>query len=1006
VSKKHLPIAVRAFTERAKPAKPKGSRSRGSVRRWPRYCLLFDTETTIDTTQRLTFGSYRICEWGQRGGPLVCRSEGIFYADDLPKTDPKGFECLREYARSQSANVGPGVTRRLKLLSRTEFVKTVFWRFAYKSRALVVGFNLPFDLSRLAVGCGTARGSKRGAFSLTLWEFQDPETGHWRPNTNRPRVVVQHVDSKMAFIHLTGTRTIDPKDRRPVEGAPPDSRYSYRGRFLDLKTLAFALTDQAYTLESACKAFGVAHPKTKASEHGVITPDYIDYNRRDVLASQELLERLREEFDRHPIALDPWQAYSPASIAKAYFDAMGLRPPREQFRKIPPELIGYAMSGFYGGRAEARIRKAIVPVVHTDFTSMYPTVQSLMGLWRLTRAERIEVVEDAEAARTLLAEVSVDACFRPETWRELVGFAQVVPEGDTLPARAQHRGSEWTVGVNRLTSTEPLWYALPDLVASTLLTGKPPRVLQAFRLVPRGRQRKLRTVQLGGGVEIDPSSESLFRAVIEARQQVKRDQRLEPQERDRIERFLKTFANAGNYGVFVEMIRKTLRADRPAELAVYGRAGGFFCKTAAPEDAGRFCFPPIGALITASARLMLALLERSVTDAGGSYAFADTDSMAIVANASGGLVPCEGGARRSPDGRPAIRALSWEEVDSIVDRFEALNPYDRSAVPGSILKIEDVNRDPETGERRPIHAFAISAKRYALFTIGADGRPEILDGKEHGLGQYLNPIDPEREDRDWIREMWEGLVGEALGGPPFQPSWGDVPAMMRSPISTPLLLNRFFDLNRKKSFANCLKPFNFLLSATVDSFDRPAGVSEFHLIAPYSRNPLDWLRFSYSDVHSGKKYRIRTNGSTNGSTIRVQTFANVLDRFRIHPEAKSAGPDGNPSDSWTSGLLGRLNVRVLAVFHIGKESNFLEQQERGVLLTDPQAVYAGGDDWEAVRPWLDRVSISELAARSGVSSRMLRNLRRGDRRPSAKALEAIIEALVQMLDEAGGRGRK
>jgi hypothetical protein len=132
----------------------------------------------------------------------------------------------------------------------------------------------------------------------------------------------------------------------------------------------------------------------------------------------------------------------------------------------------------------------------------------------------------------------------------------------------------------------------------------------------------------------------------------------------------------------------------------------------------------------------------------------------------------------------------------------------------------------------------------------------------------------------------------------------------------------------------------------------------------------------------------------------VQTFEDILDHFRIHPEAKSAGPDGNSSNSWTSGLLGRLSVRVLTIFHIGKESNLLEQQEEGVLLIDPQAIYAGGDDWEAIRPWLDRVSISKLAARSGVSPRMLRNLRQGDRRPSAKTVEAITEALVRMLDEA------
>ena len=54
-----------------------------------------------------------------------------------------------------------------------------------------------------------------------------------------------------------------------------------------------------------------------------------------------------------------------------------------------------------------------------------------------------------------------------------------------------------------------------------------------------------------------------------------------------------------------------------------------------PEKAGHYCFSPLGVLITAGARLMLALLERLVTDAGGSWAFCDTDSMCIIASPDG-----------------------------------------------------------------------------------------------------------------------------------------------------------------------------------------------------------------------------------------------------------------------------------------------------------------------------------------------------------------------------------
>ncbi len=224
------------------------------------------------------------------------------------------------------------------------------------------------------------------------------------------------------------------------------------------------------------------------------------------------------------------------------------------------------------------------------------------------------------------------------------------------------------------------------------------------------------------------------------------------------------------------------------------------------------------------------------------------------------------------------------------------------------------------------------------------------------------------------------------------------PAMIKSAIPSPHLLYRFSKLHRKKAYGDRFTPFNFLLSATVHSFDRPAGVSEFHLIAPYSRNPADWLRSWWTDLHSGDRYRIRTNEPTSGSTIRVQTFGDVIDRFRMHPEAKSAGPDGAPATRGTIGLLGRLDVRILYATHIGKESNLLEQQEEGILLDDPQAIYWGAGEWEGIRSQLDRVSIPELAERSGVSPRMLRNLLKGDRRPSAKTLEAIAAALLRLLE--------
>jgi hypothetical protein len=91
-------------------------------------------------------------------------------------------------------------------------------------------------------------------------------------------------------------------------------------------------------------------------------------------------------------------------------------------------------------------------------------------------------------------------------------------------------------------------------------------------------------------------------------------------------------------------------------------------------------------------------------------------------------------------------------------------------------------------------------------------------------------------------------------------------------------------------------------------------------------------------------------------------------------------------------------VRVFTIRFIGKETNLLEQQEEGVAITDPQAVYSYEMELELLRAHLEEVSIRELAERSGVSQRMLRDVRAGRRRLSAQRLDAVVEVLAELLD--------
>src|SRR5712692_6709984 len=119
---------------------------RGGRRQWARYALVIDTETTLDTKLSLTFGFYRFCEL-QANGNYACQEEGIFYPD---KCDRKDLDCLRRYTESARAETIEGCPKRLFLHSRSQFAKEALW-VAYNAEVVIVGCNLVFDLTRLAV---------------------------------------------------------------------------------------------------------------------------------------------------------------------------------------------------------------------------------------------------------------------------------------------------------------------------------------------------------------------------------------------------------------------------------------------------------------------------------------------------------------------------------------------------------------------------------------------------------------------------------------------------------------------------------------------------------------------------------------------------------------------------------------------------------------------------------------------------------------------------------------
>lgn len=817
------------------------------------------------------------------------------------------------------------------------------------------------DLGAVASFASAARGKFRGGWSLGLWGEHDPD-GQWHDQRFHPRLLMRPLDGRRT-VYSWGALRLDDQDDLGVGG-----------RFVDLRTMSLALTGESQSLESACRSFGDPYEKADVT-YGELNDEMFAYALEDVRHTTTLYRNAVAEAARHQgIDLQPHRLYSPASVSASYFEAMGLARPLEQFTDLTAaelgwigkerdadlspatpvdrRILGRAMSAFFGARADARFVREPLPVAVLDAVSEYASIDGLLGTWRLLSAERIETVDTTTAVRSMLSDPHLEQrCMARSFWRDEIGCTLVEienPDGAILPARSRWNptAADPGIGVNPLTYRGRLWYMLPDTIAATL-AGAQLRVTRAIRLVGIGMQSSLRPVRFRGDLLIDPTVDDPFIAMVEARQRVLRDPALPEEERKRREQSLKITVNSAAYGVLARFDRHEL--PKPIELLVYGPDDEPIPRsTPSPEDPGPYCWPPAAANITAAARLLLMLLEQRVAARGGTYVYVDTDSMAIVATPEGGTIEAAGETHR---------ALSWAQVADIVAEFDGLNPYDPTLVP-HLWKVEHDSRT------EPLYCYAVSAKRYVLFRVDADGRPRmawpadededdasdgiedsLTDWSEHGLGVYLDPstgIDGTvRRDakgrRRWIREAWEWVLARELGLGCAEPGWFDRYALTQFSIARPLQLPWFAGRDEALPPAERMRPGSFGLVAQVHGF--LSNLSERrHPAAPYERVSEHWAELHWYDRISGKPIRLTTADPAlepdqfvadyERAAVRVKSMRDVLGSYARRPEFKSLAPNGALTDGATHGLLRRRPIESLPVLTTlsGKEGNKLHER--------------------------------------------------------------------------------
>ncbi len=551
--------------------------------------------------------------------------------------------------------------------------------------------------------------------------------------------------------------------------------------------------------------------------------------------------------------------------------------------------------------------------------SQYTTVNELLGNWDVLTAEEVTFPDATKEIRKLLALISLERCFDLNIWRQFRFFALVRPNNDILPVRTFYNGTTQNIGINYLTSKEPIWFAGPDIIASILLTGKVPEIEKAIRIVPHGKQVGLTSTSLRGMVEIDANEHSFFKHVIEQRAAHESDPALHY--------WLKILASSGSYGLFVELNPNDSPATR---LNAFSGEESFETTSDVVEEPGKWFAPHIGSSITSGGRLLLAMLEKCITDAGGTCLFCDTDSAAIVSTKYRQQIAM-------PDGAEPITALSWDEVQSIVDRFEPLNPYNRQLVPGSILKIHKVNWD-ENKQRRQLFGYSIAAKRYALYTK-TDDDIKIVEPKAHGLGYFHPPKDSpdgwKHETPQWIFEAWDWIMRGVLGLERTTPAWFDLPVMMKLTLSTPHHALK----NLAKS--PLTRPSNFMMIPQATRFGCPANVNpdKFTLLTAFSSERDQWMHAKCINIHDYQSPIYELTNEYDGRRALVKNFFMLLDSYQNHPEAKSLGPEGKQCEFDTRGLLQRAHIVAnWPPLYIGKESDRHWEEGEDLSLLDFKAI--------------------------------------------------------------------
>jgi hypothetical protein len=932
------------------------------------------------------------------GGPLVMvalagrptdfrLSHEVFaYRDEASEAE---IEAIRQYAAAH------GQQTRVSVIPLSEFRKW-FFSLAYKKQNLVVGFDLPYAISRIATRWMEVKKGERFVKGWKL-EILPGRDGKWGPS-----IVVKATHGSATFIEF---RQCGGADSSEEQGSENEDEHHYpHGQFLDLRALAYALSVDWHTLESALAAFTDDATFTDEAPHcdaGPVWQQAVDLHQR-AYATKRLAKTLLHLFDRYPVSrgheggqgrLGETKVYSPAGIHGAIARHIDFDRP-----DMPRNRIGPSSAACFGGQVDVAALGYVPSLWSTDFSKQYATIAALIRLQDFLRADHLDFVEATDEVRDFAARCGTADLLRDPVglFPQLAVLCWVRLRGEIVPVRAWFDGHSFSMGVVPRSGSDPsklVPLMLPDVIAAKERSGRLPEIVRAERIVPKDL-RPLRQLKLPSGVWLD--LDNPYRSLVEEGERLKRGLGAWAKVPASVRAVLYRGWKAGNnmlaYGALARTDLMDLPGNKKEEVTLLYDEGECRARLRHPENPGPLNCPPLAALVPACGRLLLAIVHRLVEDKGGFIAMGDTDSAHIVTTKTGGSVRVKQSAGGITEAHAwkmeDVHTLSDAEVDEIASRFgPPFNPFDPELMPGSLLKIN----------YRGVRALIIAEKRYKL--MGPDVG-DTVDAKASILAMYLSPLPPPATAEDFIiaawqhiDDLWDGLKPKDsrpwLQHPAVRPMWATRPA--------------YFD--RVKSVAP--RPFDPFLAARVirhgkhvPGEDRGTAIA----VAPYETNPAKWASLPWVFEHDGQPVPLAEKRGW-----RLFTIGEMLDQYVKHRPHDFVDAAGARCRADTRGILQRRPIRDGEKWITTKESlGWSNDPALAFQVQRPEMVCPGRGrasspsescDWEAARAALAVVGPAAVAQRLGLDARNPRRWLDGTRLPANPYQTAV--AIAQCASRMG-----